>query len=144
MSAQPQSVAAALLASLPVNLDMKGGGTWAPARDPKGSYKKWGVWEAWEVFRIGKINECLVGPIATGDWCAWNSQTGAQLGFMPMSGKSAKWQAEVCAISQNQGMPTRVVSGCGRAVASEITSREVNGLLREAVQEYDRAHADDA
>ncbi len=128
------TLAAAALAAMPLDLDMKGGAVWAPLRNPKVNYAKWGVFEAWLCCRIGKINECTTGPIPTGDWVCWDSRTGQMIGFANKSALSAQQQAEILAVSQNQGMPTRVVNPFGSVTASKYTLREVEKLLAPALR----------
>lgn len=137
MSQNVFQVLASALSTMSCDLDMKGGGTWEPRRNPKKNYDKWGVWEAWCYFRFGKINECLVGPIPTGDWVAWNSETKQVVGFTNCSKMTAQAQAEMLCASQNQGMPTRVVDITGRASESVYTLRDAERMLGDIARKYD-------
>jgi hypothetical protein len=130
------SVAAAALAAMPLDLDMKGGAEWAPRRNPKVNYAKWGVCEVWLFCRIGKINECTVGPVPTRDWVCWNSETGFTMGFVDKEKLSAQQQAEIFAVLQNGSKPTRVVNPFGSVATSKYTLREVEKLLGPALREY--------
>ena len=130
------SVASAAIAAMPLDLDMKGGAEWAPRRNPKGDYSKWGTCEVWLCCRIGKVNECTTGPIPTGDWCCWNTETGHIMGFSNKEKLSAQQQAEIFAVLQNEGKPTRVVNPFGGVTTSSYTLREVQTLLGPALREY--------
>lgn len=136
-----QTVSAAL-ATMSLDLDLKGGADWAPSRSPKKDYSKWGVWEAWPYCRIGNINPCMVGPIPTGDWIAWNSETGQIMSCG--GGPKAMWKAEVLAVSQNQGKPTRVVALSGESWESEIRLKDVERMLKPAVKAYEEQMREEA
>ncbi len=132
-------MAGAALAAMNLDIDMPGGGAWAPSRSPKKDYSKWGVWEAWPFCRFGKINECLVGPIPTGGWVMWNSETGSMIGFEDKSVISAQRQAEIACVSQNRGKPTRVVDLDGNYEASKVRLSDVERMLGPALAEFDEA-----
>jgi hypothetical protein len=127
---------AAALANMSLDLDLKGGAVWAPARNPKGDYSRWGVCEVWLNCRIGKINECTTGPIPTGDWICWNTATGHIMGFVNKQHLSAQQQAEIFAVLQNEGKPTRVVNPFGDITTSNYTLAQVERLLGPALREY--------
>jgi len=131
-----QNVLSAALASMSLDLDLKGGAKWTPSRNPKVDYSKWGPCEAWLYCRIEHINPCLVGPVPTGDWVFWNSQTGMIMGFSNKAALTAQQQAEILAVSQNGGMPTRVVNPFGVAVASKYTLKEIEKLLQPALKDF--------
>lgn len=76
---------------------------WAPGRDPKINWSKWGAWEAWAFCKEGDLPDGRVGLIPTGDWIAWDSATGAQLGF------KTRYLAEGWALYMNEGKRTRIV-----------------------------------
>jgi len=130
------NMAAAALAAMPLDLDLKGGAVWSPLRNPKGDYSKWGVCEVWLNCRIGKINECTTGPIPTGDWICWNTVTGHIMGFVNKQALSAQQQAEIFAVLQNNGKPTRVVNPFGSVTQSSYTLKQVEKLLGPALREY--------
>lgn len=130
------SIAASAIAAMPLNLDMKGGATWAPTRNPKVDYSKWGTCEVWLFCRIGKINECTTGPVPTKDWVCWNTVSGQLMGFVDKEKLSAQQQAEIFAVLQNEGKPTRVVNPFGIVTTSKYTLREVEKLLAPALREY--------
>lgn len=137
-----QNVLATALATMSLDLDMKGGAEWAPSRNPKADYSQWGPYEAWLYCRIGKINPCLVGPVPTGDWICWNSQTGQIMGFTNKSTLTAQQQAEILAVSQNQGKPTRVVNPFGAVTASVYTLREVEKMLQPALRDFEQQRSE--
>lgn len=138
------------LATMSLDLDLKGGAEWAPLRNPKKDYSKWGRYEAWQYCKIGKINECLVGPVPTGDWIFWDSMAApgqGQLGFATRSVLTAQQQAEILAVSQNQGKPTRVVYMSGECEASKYTLKDAQRIFGPALAEYEeqlRAQAEAA
>lgn len=131
-----QNVLASALATMALDLDMKGGAEWSPSRNPKTDYSKWGPCEVWLYCRIEHINPCLVGPVPTGDWIFWNSQTGQIMGFSDKALLTAQQQAEILAVSQNQGMPTRVVNPFGSVTESKYTLREVEKMMQPMLKGY--------
>src|ERR1043165_3833270 len=83
------------------HLDFKGGGSWAPVRAAAFPSDQWGRWECWEYAKFGELHSGAVGAIRTGDWIAWDSQTGGMLGF------PSRKAAEIMAVLQNEGAATR-------------------------------------
>jgi len=100
-------------------LDMKGGGLWTPVRQQGRDYSSWGQWEVWEFCRCEE-REVSPGCIAfgawpTGEWIAWDSVSGQQMGYPD------KKKAEMMAVYLNGGKaPTRIVASCGSASASKF------------------------
>ncbi len=100
-------------------LDLKGGGTWAPCRDPKADWSDWGRYEAWEHRAMKEIPERnVVAPVPTGDWILWDSRTGQQIGFGDKAAMTARQQAEMLAVLANEGDRTRVVAGADVQVST--------------------------
>ena len=98
-------------------LDAYGSSRWTPARSPSLNYSAWGPWEAWAHCEVD--NESVVPAVhpvgraawPTGDWVAWDSSTGQTLGFP--AGQNALRKAEMMAVLQNEGKPTRIVFADG-------------------------------
>lgn len=115
-------------------LDLKGLGTWAPTRGPAEDDAGWGRWEAWEDCKMVERPELgVVRPEPTGGWVAWDSATGQQLGFNNQLHKTARQQAEMMAVLQNDGAPTRVVPHQGGVVASDLDLTAVRAEVEAAI-----------
>lgn len=100
--------------------DAYGSATWAPSRAAKMDFSAWGRWEAWE------HQEILLGtPRVTGDWVAWDSSSGQQIGFATKEKLSAREQAEMMAVFLNEGGQTRVVSASGSFRKSGLKHADV-------------------
>jgi hypothetical protein len=119
--ALPEASLEGLCATLiAADLDLKGGGVWAPVRAYDRDHSAWGWWEAWEEAKVGPLPSGAVGAIATGSWLAWNAATGQYIGFHKREG------AEMMAVLQNGGLkPTRVVALDGTESASPFDFEKV-------------------
>lgn len=105
-------------------LQMHGSASWAPVR-AEGDWSAWGAWEAWEECSIERVNNgTAVGPVPTGGWIVWHAPSGQQFGF-PRAATNGRKKAEMMAVVQNGGKPTRVVTASGDAVASSLEFAEV-------------------
>lgn len=114
--------------------DAYGSATWNPQRDPKIDWSRWGRWEAWEhaVYKDGRA-------VPTGDWVAWDSESGQQIGFSDKSRYSARRQAEMLAVLHNGELATtRVVSMLGFG-ASVLKYREVRTEVERRIDADTRA-----
>lgn len=104
-----------ILRAIAASLDLSSESTrWTPSRAADFDAGAWGAWECWEHAGIGRLPSGAIGAIATGDWIAWDSATGQQIGFPNCVG------AEMFAVLQNEGRPTRVVALDGGFRQSEI------------------------
>ena len=95
--------------------DSYGSAVWTPSRAAGLDFSAWGTWEAWEHQEI-----ILGSPRPTGDWVAWDSATGAQIGYGSKTALSGRAQAEMTAVMMNEGRKTRVVSASGSFRASAL------------------------
>lgn len=132
--------ASAALAAMDLQIDLKGSGTWAPSRSPKKDYSKWGDWEVWPICRIEQVSACMVGPVHVGGWLAWNSAEGICVPFEDKSKYTAQHQAEILAVSQNVGRPTRVVDLAGNYWPSALRLKDVEKLLGPTVAMYEESN----
>lgn len=107
--------------------DAHGDAKWNPQRDPNIDWSRWGRWEAWEhcVYSRGRATP-------TGDWVAWDSVTGQQIGFSDKARYSARRQAEMLAVHQNEGLATRVVSLLGAGI-SALKHRDVRAEIEKRI-----------
>ena len=135
-----QEALSAAIATMTIDLDLEGSASWTPQRNPKSDYSKWGVCEVWLNCRIDKINACTTGPVPTGDWICWNTQTNHIMGFADKEKLTGQQQAEIFAVMQNEGKPTRVVNPFGSVTTSKYTLREVQELLEPALREFNKIH----
>jgi hypothetical protein len=107
----------------PAALVMKGMASWAPVRGA-GDWSDWGDWEVWEECEIGQVTPEAIGAKPTGGWLIWHAPSGQQFGFA-RTATDARKKAEMMAVVQNAGKPTRVVLANGDAAASELVFGEV-------------------
>lgn len=91
----------------------KGGGSWAPYEDPTVDYSVWGTWEAWQHLGFGELpGGASVGAYITGDWIAWNRETGMTIGFQDKTHMTARQQAVIlCRIQNGELLPPPDMSG---------------------------------
>jgi len=104
-------------------LEFYGSATWAPVRG-SGDWSEWGDWEAWEECEIGQVTPTAIGAKPTGGWIVWHAPSGQQFGFA-RDATNGRVKAEMLAVVQNGGKPTRVVLANGDAAASELVFGEV-------------------
>lgn len=124
----PESIANLIAA----DFDVKGGGSWAPVRAADFDVTQWGRWEVWEHAQIGELPNKNVGAIKTGDWVAWDSETGFQMGFPD------KKKAEMLAVMQNEGQATRIVLFDGTVETSTINYEVLKNTINTEVARLDK------
>jgi len=103
--------------------DLPGGATWAPVRDQNRDWSRWGAWEVWRECKIAPFPSGAVGAQETGAFVAWDSRTKQQLGF------DTQTKAEMFAVLQNDGKPTRIVAFDGSQVASGMSFLAVSARV---------------
>lgn len=95
-------------ATIRIHATGKGGASWAPFVDPTFDYSGFGPWEAWQYLKCGELPDGSVGAYPTGDWIAWNRETGMQMGFTDKALMTAREQARtLCQIENGQLQPTK-------------------------------------
>lgn len=114
--------------------DAYGAASWNPQRAAGVNWSAWGRWEAWEhcKYEGGRV-------VATGDWVAWDTASGQQIGFSDKSRYSARRQAQMLAVYHNgAGAVTRVVSVLGFG-ASSLKFSEVQAEIESRIDADSRA-----
>jgi len=127
-AAQPQQDGLDVLTDFCKKLDLEGGGEWFPVRAADFDATAWGVWECWEHCKIDKLESGAVGAVRSGDWIAWQSGTRRIFGFASRSA------AEMMAVLQNQGAPTRVVFFDGTAEPSKLVFETVKDQVDQEIR----------
>lgn len=132
LQAAVNTVKAKILADVPTAGDALAGGlfdaygsvAWTPSRPAGVDFSAWGNWEVWEHQRP---NAGRLEP--TGDWVAWDSVSGQQIGFSDKAVMTAKHQAEMMALMMNDGRRTRVVPASGGFSASRLVYENVKAMV---------------
>jgi hypothetical protein len=119
----------ALVSAIHVNVETKGCATWAPVRNAREDWARWGAWECWAdcTVRPLKLDDGSEGPmivVPTGHWIAWDSANPeSKIGY------PNREQAEQLAVLRNEGARTRVVPFSGQPFASRIDFDELHALV---------------
>lgn len=83
------------------SVDLSSG--WCPHIDPEVDYTQWGPWEARQ-----HATQTPEGPVATGDWIAWNRESGDAMQFSDSPNVTAREQAVFyCRIAHGELVPTQ-------------------------------------
>lgn len=112
-------------------LDAYGSSVWKPTRAASLDYSAWGPWEVWEHCAIDASGPVDKGPKPTGDWVAWDSRTDSVTGF-PIP--NAMIKAEMMAVLQNEGKPTRIVAADGSFRESRMIYETVRSTVHTEAQ----------
>lgn len=108
--------------TITVDCSARGNVLFTPTRDPA-AQQSWGRWECWRNCTEGALENGTVGLVPTGDWIAWDSESGRVFGFPKQE------SAEQLCVLQNGDSPTRVMDPFAGDRASEWTLEQVRALL---------------